>query len=1016
MADIKVKKEEKTSDEFTKLKEAFSKLNKAYEQLKDDYKVLEDEYSIEKGKREEGDDVVQTMKIELAVQKSKVDDQIIIIESSKKELNESNVEKGKWIAKYEDLVIKYKEEGGEKEKPSKENKERDGDSRAKSLNKEAVDEVVAILIEEGPAQFFKRIDYFFRNSKIASDYKKIDELINNVFYQRENCTVYHNAVLNEVETNGDNNWETVSKAIEEADDELARREKNVQKINQARRLLKDSGEGYDNYIDIFKRCKNVWERDTYAQQVQLFSRNLSVEIGRKFNTEVATAKADGKYHDKKIEHWFNELKRIVTIQKEVEASVPKFSNNYQRNNKSYQPYQPQQPQQTQQTQQTQQPQQPQQTQQPQQQYNRNSNKTQSYERQNAKYICFHCQKEGHSARDCPSKQSPQRIAMRVCINNNWVHALVDTGCNTNLINTKLVTNEMNRSDCRVKVRTPIDHNVQFATQRVTSIKGLNVGKGTATTSVTFFAIPMEHDIVLGLDFIGGSDISLTDNDPKLVKYFKNKDDGNMVHKIKIPLFNGKSVGDRKTTVVSTIAKTDLKGIINNKHRLGFYIIKLIDVNIPKPPSQTQPQPPKLQVQTTPQISQAPPQTPSPVQPPPQHQSTPPQPRFDERTLEVQREIIKEKFKDILITELPMGFTPPERPDYDMRVNLIPNSKPVKITYGKRSPGELAKLIEKKDELLKNGIIQPSTSAYQTAAFLAKDERFVLDYRELNNQTVEFSYPMPDAEAILTKTGKAKIYSKIDFKAGFHQLNLETSSRDKTAFSLGGSLYEFTRAPFGMKNSPAYFNRWVQDVIREFKDFAEGYVDDIIVFSNSVEEHIRHLNLLLTKLRANKIYLNSKKCLFFVPEVEFVGHTISADGIKVKASKVDAILDIPVPTTIKEVKSFLGSCNYYRKFIPRYTELTFRLTELTKSRNYTKLVITDEIKKDVADLKKALTSAPLLKKPDHTRPFFVYVDASNVGTGCMITQRDEDGHEQPILYHSKKFDKYQRSYSTTEREL
>ncbi|KAM9975937.1 hypothetical protein ACTFIR_009778 [Dictyostelium discoideum] len=578
MTDIKVKKEEKTNDEFAKLKEAFSKLSKAYEQLKNDYKVLEDEYSTEKGKHEDCDDVVQTMKIELAVQKSKVDDQIIIIEASKKELNESNVEKGKWIAKYEDLVNRYKEEGGEKEKTPKENKERDGD------------------------------DYFFRNSKIASDYKKIDELINNVFYQRENCTVYFNAVLDEVETNGDNNWETVSKAIEEADDELARREKNVQKINQARRLLKDSGEGYDNYIDIFKRCKNVWERDTYAQQVQLFSRNLSVEIGRKFNTEVATAKADGKYHDKKIEHWFNELKRIVTIQKEVEASVPKFANNYQRNNKSYQPYQPQQPQQ------------------PQPQYNRNSNKTQSYERQNAKYICFHCQKEGHSARDCPSRQSPQRIAMRVCINNNWVHALVDTGCNTNLINTKLVTKEMNRSDCRVKVRTPIDHNVQFATQRVTSIMGLNVGKGTATTSVTFFAIPMEHDIVLGLDFIGGSDISLTDNDPKLVKYFKNKDDGNMVHKIKIPLFNGKSVGDRKTTVVSTIAKTDLKGIINNKHRLGFYIIKLIDVNIPKPPSQTQPQTLKLQVQTTPQILQTPPQTPPPQTPPPVQPPVQPSPQ------------------------------------------------------------------------------------------------------------------------------------------------------------------------------------------------------------------------------------------------------------------------------------------------------------------------------------------------------------------------------------------------------
>ncbi|KAM9983065.1 hypothetical protein ACTFIZ_005662 [Dictyostelium cf. discoideum] len=234
MTDIKVKKEEKGGDELVKMRESYKQLNIDYQKLREDYESVmieqEKDRSCERGIVEGYQKEIQELKIEIAVQRSRYEDQISIIEASKKELNEANIEIGKLMAKYDDLSLKYKGESREREKVPKEVSGRDDDSRAKSLSKEVVEEVVRILIEEGPSQFSKRIDYCFRNNKIQSDSKKADELVNNVFYQKENCTVYYNAVLEIVETQGDYDWETLSKAIDDADDELARREKNVQKI------------------------------------------------------------------------------------------------------------------------------------------------------------------------------------------------------------------------------------------------------------------------------------------------------------------------------------------------------------------------------------------------------------------------------------------------------------------------------------------------------------------------------------------------------------------------------------------------------------------------------------------------------------------------------------------------------------------------------------------------------------------------------------------------------------------
>ncbi|KAM9996527.1 hypothetical protein ACTFIZ_002337 [Dictyostelium cf. discoideum] len=202
---------------------------------------------------------------------------------------------------------------------------------------------------------------------------------------------------------------------------------------------------------------------------------------------------------------------------------------------------------------------------------------------------------------------------------------------------------------------------------------------------------------------------------------------------------------------------------------------------------------------------------------------------------------------------------------------------------------------------------------------------------------------------------------------------------------------------------------------EFEEFALAYVDDIVIFSDSFEEHTEHLNKLLEKLRLNKIYLSVNKCKFYEKEIEFVGHVLTSEGIKVRDSKVDAILRMPEPVTVKQVRAFIGSCNYYKKFIRNFTELTYRLTELTKSKTK-RVVIDGETREDIHNLKIALTSAPLLMKPNHDKPFRVYIDASNNGTGVMITQINSDKEEQPILYDSKKFNKFQRNYNTTDKEF
>ncbi|KAM9975916.1 hypothetical protein ACTFIR_009757 [Dictyostelium discoideum] len=584
------------------------------------------------------------------------------------------------------------------------------------------------------------------------------------------------------------------------------------------------------------------------------------------------------------------------------------------------------------------------------------------------------------------------------MNNQLYHALLDTGATVSLVHSKVVPKNTQLIDCNYTIKSTL-FNEGIQIKKAVELKvNLDIREGKNEFMMKFLVVDMDYDMVLGFNFINGGDISIQQYNQSFTKYFKDSINSNIIYKTSIPLYKNVdskfkqskpttiSVGNRelfKLTLHQTmkfktlewIPNSDNTDVINNDNSKNN-IRNNTNINSPTP-------------------------------------STNEKDLIDEKI-----KLIMERFKSILIDEVSDDFRPITRVGFDMEIKVKEGSEPIKRNYGRRSEEEFKKLKEEAEKLLRKGIIEESNSDYAAVPFFVTDpsgkDRFVIDYRAVNNQTIELAIPMSNTSEIIDNTRKCKYYTIIDAKRGFHLLNLDKESRKFTAFRIGSKLYQFTRAAFGLKNSPAYFNRWIQSTIEEFCEFCQAYVDDIIIFSDTIEDHYNHIIRVLSKLEANQIYLTKDKAKFFQSEVVFLGHTVSMDGIKVKESKVDSISQIEYPRTIKEVRSFLGAVNFYRKFIPNYSDLTFRLTELTKSKE--KIVVTDEIKKDIDILKNALANAPILSKPDSSKTFIVYIDASDVGTGCVITQFDDNGLENTILYDSKKFTKEQQSYTTTDREF
>lgn len=319
----------------------------------------------------------------------------------------------------------------------------------------------------------------------------------------------------------------------------------------------------------------------------------------------------------------------------------------------------------------------------------------------------------------------------------------------------------------------------------------------------------------------------------------------------------------------------------------------------------------------------------------------------------------------------------------------------------------AEVQEQIAKLLNQNIIRPSYSPWSSPVWIVpkkKDAsgkqkwRLVIDYRKVNEKTITDKYPIPNINELLDKLGRCMYFSTVDLASGFHQIEMEPKDIPKTAFSVEGGHYEFIRMPFGLKNAPSTFQRVMDNVLRELVGkICLVYLDDIIIFATSLQEHISNLELVFERLRDSNFKIQLDKSEFLRKEIEFLGHIVSTEGIKPNPGKISAVKEFPTPRTPKQLKSFLGLLGYYRKFIPNFAKITKPLTVCLKKGNAIKL--TEDYRKTVEMCKNLLCNDPILQYPDFSKDFILTTDASNYALGAVLSQ-GQIGSDKPICYASR----------------
>lgn len=286
----------------------------------------------------------------------------------------------------------------------------------------------------------------------------------------------------------------------------------------------------------------------------------------------------------------------------------------------------------------------------------------------------------------------------------------------------------------------------------------------------------------------------------------------------------------------------------------------------------------------------------------------------------------------------------------------------------------------------------------------------MDYHTLNAVTIKNKYPLPRIDDLFNQLKGSCVFSKIDLRSGYHQLKNKASDIPQTAFTTRYSLYEYTVMSFGLTNTPAYFMYLMNKVFMEYLDkFIVVFIDDILVYLRNKEEHEEHIRLVLQKLRENQLYAKLSKCEFWLKEVYFLGHIISQGGVSVDPSKVKDVLSWKTPQNILDIRSFLGLTGYYRRFIQGFSKIAKSMTELLEKGKTFKW--TPEREASFQELKKRLTTAPVLTMPNMEKPFSIYCDASGQGLECVLMQ---EGHI--VAYASRQLRKHEEKYPTHDLDL
>lgn len=348
-----------------------------------------------------------------------------------------------------------------------------------------------------------------------------------------------------------------------------------------------------------------------------------------------------------------------------------------------------------------------------------------------------------------------------------------------------------------------------------------------------------------------------------------------------------------------------------------------------------------------------------------------------------------------------------------------DAQPVKQRHYPISPAVQKSVYAELDRMLALDVIEVSHSPWNSPVVLVRkangQARLCLDSRKVNQLTIKDAYPLPLIDGIFSRLDETRFISSIDLKDAFWQVELDLRSREKTAFTVPGRpLYQFKRMPFGLCNAPQTLCRLMDLVIPQpLRESVIVYLDDLLVVSEKFETHVNLLEQVARCLRKSGLTINVEKSKFCMTEVRYLGYIVGNGCLKADPDKVAAILEFPVPATVRQVRRFLGMTGWYRRFIANYADVAAPITDLLSPTD--KLKWNDTAQEAFNKLKLCLTSAPILTHPDFKRPFIIQCDASSTGVGSVLYQLDDEDVEHPIAYMSKKLNSAQRNYSVTELE-
>lgn len=368
------------------------------------------------------------------------------------------------------------------------------------------------------------------------------------------------------------------------------------------------------------------------------------------------------------------------------------------------------------------------------------------------------------------------------------------------------------------------------------------------------------------------------------------------------------------------------------------------------------------------------------------------------------------FSDVLTSEL--GLTTVL--EYEI---ILKDFKPVRLPPFRLSPPRLAALKSKIQVMLDKGIIQPSCSSYSSPIFLvpkgANDFRPVVDYRVLNTRLSIESIPLPDVHNCFHWFAGAKYFTSLDLNSAYHQIPLAEKSRQYTAFATDWNLYEFTRVPFGIATGAQVLTRLLDIVFGDVKfKYVFNYLDDVVIYSDSFDEHMVHLQDVFSRLRKAGLTVNPDKVSFANSSLNFLGHVISPMGVTIDPERTVKVREFPPPKNVKQLARFIGMVNYFRKFIPNFSKIAEPLNRLRKKD--VPFLWSGEQRDAFQQLKLALTSPPVLAVPDFNKRFLLQTDASGTAVAAVLLQEDEHGR-RPISYASRVLTAQERKYSVYELE-